>query len=178
MQARFTETLLKDMAQVPFQADRIFSQAESGRPKTEVLALLQQRHPSAAGLHFVEDKLGTLNKVGPSVTGWMAVVRVAALTMIWSLGMWTWAARYTVLAEMLWLPSSLDSVPHPEPFIALAESTKKLRQVQNQQGLLLIRAAGGGKVGAFCVPAECCRRIIQCVQSCTALMPCKSFGSP
>ena len=82
MQARFTEALLKDMAQVPFQADRIFSQAESGRPKTEVLALLQQRHPSAAGLHFVEDKLGTLNKVGPSVTGWMAVVWVAALTMI------------------------------------------------------------------------------------------------
>ena len=47
---------------MPFQADRIFSQAESGRPKTEVLAMLQQRHPKAKSLHFVEDKLSTLNK--------------------------------------------------------------------------------------------------------------------
>ena len=65
LQARFTETLLKDMAKTPFSADRIFSQAESGRPKTEVLRMLQERHPNSM-YHFVEDKLGTLEKVSPS----------------------------------------------------------------------------------------------------------------
>lgn len=52
------------MAKVPFQADRIFSQAESGRPKTEVLRLLEDRHPGTS-YHFVEDKVGTLEKVCP-----------------------------------------------------------------------------------------------------------------
>lgn len=61
-QARFTEALLKDMAKTPFSADRIFSQAESGRPKTEVLQMLQERHPDTM-YHFVEDKFGTLEKV-------------------------------------------------------------------------------------------------------------------
>lgn len=62
MQARFTETLMRDMANVPFQADRIFSQAESGRPKTEVLRMLEERHPNTE-YHFIEDKFGTLEKV-------------------------------------------------------------------------------------------------------------------
>ena len=59
--------LLKDMAKVPFQADRIFSQAESGRPKTEVLSMLQERHPDTM-YHFVEDKFGTLEKVNLKLT--------------------------------------------------------------------------------------------------------------
>ena len=63
LQARFTEALLKDMAKVPIQADRIFSQAESGRPKTEVLRMLEKRHPDME-YHFIEDKFGTLEKVG------------------------------------------------------------------------------------------------------------------
>ena len=62
MQARFTEALLRDMAKVPLPADRIFSQAETGRPKTEVLQMLQERHPDTQ-YHFVEDKLSTLEKV-------------------------------------------------------------------------------------------------------------------
>lgn len=62
MQARFTEALLRDMAEVPLPADRIFSQAESGRPKSEVLQMLEQRHPGT-DYHFIEDKMGTLEKV-------------------------------------------------------------------------------------------------------------------
>ena len=67
MQARFTEALLKDLAGIDFPADRIFSQAESGRPKTEVLAMLQDRHPGTE-YYFIEDKLGTLEKVGTAQT--------------------------------------------------------------------------------------------------------------
>ncbi len=51
------------MARVELPEDRIFSQTVSGRPKSEVLELLQRRHPGAT-YHFVEDKLGTLEKVG------------------------------------------------------------------------------------------------------------------
>lgn len=54
---------MRDMAEVPFPPDRIFSQTVSGRPKTEVLEQLAARHPRAAGLVFVEDKLTTLEKV-------------------------------------------------------------------------------------------------------------------
>ena len=54
--------MLKELAKIPLPADRIFSQAESGRPKTEVLTLLQDRHPGTQ-YHFVEDKYGTLEKV-------------------------------------------------------------------------------------------------------------------
>ena len=50
------------MAKAPLPADRIFSQAETGRPKTEVLEMLQERHPDTQ-YHFVEDKLSTLEKV-------------------------------------------------------------------------------------------------------------------
>jgi hypothetical protein len=50
------------MAKVPIPAERIFSQAESGRPKTEVLVMLEARHPGTH-YHFVEDKFGTLEKV-------------------------------------------------------------------------------------------------------------------
>ena len=61
-QARFTAALLTD-AGVPFADERIFSQTVSGRPKGEVLSMLAGRHPGAAGYHFVEDKLSTLEAV-------------------------------------------------------------------------------------------------------------------
>lgn len=62
MQARFTEALLKEKAKVDFSADRIFSTTVSGQPKSEVLQELEQKHPDTH-YHFVEDKLGTLDKV-------------------------------------------------------------------------------------------------------------------
>ena len=62
LQARFTEALMKDKAQIDFPADRIFSTAETGQPKSEVLKQLEQKHPGTS-YHFVEDKLGTLDKV-------------------------------------------------------------------------------------------------------------------
>lgn len=62
MQARFTEALMKDKANVDFSADRILSTAETGQPKSEVLKQLQQRHAGTT-YHFVEDKMGTLDKV-------------------------------------------------------------------------------------------------------------------
>mmetsp|Transcript_33385 Transcript_33385/g.79148 ORF Transcript_33385/g.79148 Transcript_33385/m.79148 type:complete len:339 (-) Transcript_33385:163-1179(-) len=61
-QARFTEALLRDMAGIPFPSDRIFSQTVSGRPKSEVLAMLMEQHPNAE-LRFFEDKMGTLEKI-------------------------------------------------------------------------------------------------------------------
>lgn len=72
-QARFTETILNQMAGIPFPGDRIFSQTVSGRPKSEVLEGLQAAHPEAESLHFVEDKLSTLEKVRKK--GKMAVGR-------------------------------------------------------------------------------------------------------
>lgn len=51
------------MAEVPFPDDHIFSQTVSGRPKSEVLLKLEERHPGAAAYHFIEDKLSTLEKV-------------------------------------------------------------------------------------------------------------------
>jgi hypothetical protein len=51
------------MAKVPLDTDRIFSQTVSGQPKSEVLTMLQERHPSTQ-YHFIEDKMGTLEKVG------------------------------------------------------------------------------------------------------------------
>ncbi|PNH07152.1 hypothetical protein TSOC_006401 [Tetrabaena socialis] len=70
--AHYTELLMRDMAAVPFPLDRIFSQTVSGRPKGEVLAALAGRHPDAAALVFVEDKLSTLEKVikDPSLSAW------------------------------------------------------------------------------------------------------------
>ena len=62
-QARFTETILQQMAHIEFPMDRIFSQTVSGRPKSEVLEDLQKQHPEAESFHFVEDKLSTLEKV-------------------------------------------------------------------------------------------------------------------
>jgi len=70
-QARFTETILKRMAGIDFPIERIFSQTVSGRPKSEVLLDLQNKHPEASsssssrggGYHFVEDKMSTLDKV-------------------------------------------------------------------------------------------------------------------
>ena len=50
------------MAQVPFPDDHIFSQTVSGAPKSEVLLQLEAAHPGAAGYHFIEDKMGTLEK--------------------------------------------------------------------------------------------------------------------
>lgn len=62
LQARFTEALMKDKAKIDFSAGRIFSTAETGQPKSEVLKQLEQRHPGTS-YHFVEDKMGTLDKV-------------------------------------------------------------------------------------------------------------------
>ncbi|PRW56992.1 hypothetical protein C2E21_4196 [Chlorella sorokiniana] len=62
-QARFTEAILRQMAGIHFPMDRIFSQTVSGRPKSEVLEMLAERHPEAGSYHFVEDKLSTLEKV-------------------------------------------------------------------------------------------------------------------
>lgn len=61
-QAHFTHMILEQMAGIDFPEDRIFSQTVSGRPKSEVLAALERRHPGTT-YHFVEDKLGTLEKV-------------------------------------------------------------------------------------------------------------------
>ena len=63
-QARFTEALLHNAANLPLPPERIFSTAETGQPKSEVLLQLHARHPSAE-CHFVEDKLSTLEKVMP-----------------------------------------------------------------------------------------------------------------
>lgn len=63
MQAHFTELLMRDMAKVDFPPDRIFSQTVSGRPKSEVLETLEQRHSDASAYIFVEDKFSTLKKV-------------------------------------------------------------------------------------------------------------------
>jgi hypothetical protein len=62
-QARFTETILRQMAGIEFPMERIFSQTVSGRPKSEVLQNLQSLHPNVESYHFVEDKLSTLEKV-------------------------------------------------------------------------------------------------------------------
>lgn len=62
MQARFTEALLKEAAHVDLPSHRIFSTTVSGQPKSEVLQELEQKHPNST-YHFVEDKLGTLDKV-------------------------------------------------------------------------------------------------------------------
>lgn len=74
-QARFTETILKRMAGLDFPIERIFSQTVSGRPKSEVLLDLQNKHPEASsggGYHFVEDKMSTLDKVVniPELEAW------------------------------------------------------------------------------------------------------------
>lgn len=71
-QAHFTDTLLREMAGVELPMERIFSQTVSGQPKAEVLAMLQERHSDAAGMHFVEDKMGTLDKVArdPRLGDW------------------------------------------------------------------------------------------------------------
>ncbi|GMH34394.1 hypothetical protein BSKO_02228 [Bryopsis sp. KO-2023] len=61
-QARFTATLLRDMAGVEFPMERIFSMTVSGRPKTEVLAMLEEKHPDRR-CFFIEDKISTLEKV-------------------------------------------------------------------------------------------------------------------
>ena len=61
-QARFTEMILRNMAGIDFPAERIFSQTTSGRPKSEVLEMLEERHPRSR-YHFVEDKFTTLEKV-------------------------------------------------------------------------------------------------------------------
>ena len=61
-QARFTEALLHNAANLPLPPERIFSTAETGQPKSEVLLQLHARHPGAE-CHFVEDKLSTLEKV-------------------------------------------------------------------------------------------------------------------
>jgi len=63
--ARFTEALMHNMAKIPIRSEHIFSTTVSGQPKSDILKELQQQHPGAS-CHFVEDKLGTLEKVRPS----------------------------------------------------------------------------------------------------------------
>ena len=53
---------MHNMAKVPISPDHIFSTTVSGQPKSDILKDLQQQHPGAS-CHFVEDKLGTLEKV-------------------------------------------------------------------------------------------------------------------
>jgi len=62
MQARFTEALMHNTAKVPIPSEDIFSTTVSGQPKSEILVDLQRQHPDMK-YHFVEDKLGTLEKV-------------------------------------------------------------------------------------------------------------------
>ena len=62
LQARFTEAILRDKAHISSLSDRIFSTAETGHPKSDVLVDLEKQHPGTE-YHFVEDKLGTLEKV-------------------------------------------------------------------------------------------------------------------
>lgn len=62
-QARFVEAILHRLAGIDLPPERIFSQAESGAPKYEILELLEQRHPNTK-YYFVEDKALTLHKVG------------------------------------------------------------------------------------------------------------------
>ena len=62
LQARFTEAILRDKAHISSLSDRIFSTAETGHPKSNVLVDLEKQHPGTE-YHFVEDKLGTLEKV-------------------------------------------------------------------------------------------------------------------
>lgn len=53
---------MRDKAHISSLSDRIFSTAETGHPKSDVLVDLEKEHPGAE-YHFVEDKLGTLEKV-------------------------------------------------------------------------------------------------------------------
>lgn len=66
-QARFTEALMHSMAKVPIPSEDIFSTTVSGQPKSEILVDLQRRHPGLT-YHFVEDKLGTLEKASLSAS--------------------------------------------------------------------------------------------------------------
>lgn len=70
-QQRFTIQLLNDMAGIPFPPERVMSQTESGRPKTERLLELESLHPGRDYV-FVEDKLSTLEKVcqAPELDHW------------------------------------------------------------------------------------------------------------
>ena len=80
LQARFTEALMKDKAKIDLSAERIFSTAETGQPKSEVLKQLEQRHPGTS-YHFVEDKMGTLDKVRsmpPSCTSMLIMLASCA----------------------------------------------------------------------------------------------------
>jgi hypothetical protein len=71
-QARFTHRLMNELAGVYFPMERIFSQTESGRPKSEVLAALGAKAPPGVRMTFVEDKLSTLEAVAatPGCEGW------------------------------------------------------------------------------------------------------------
>ena len=62
LQERYTLALLKELGAINFPPERCFSMTVSGKPKTTVLRELMDLHPDAK-LHFVEDKLGTLDKV-------------------------------------------------------------------------------------------------------------------
>ena len=69
LQAHYTSALLSDKAGVVFDDSRIFSTTLSGEPKATVLARLAQEHPEAQQKIFIEDKMGTLEKVSPALKG-------------------------------------------------------------------------------------------------------------
>ena len=53
VQARFTHSLLNDMAHIAIPSDRIYSTAKTRQPKSSVMAMLQKRYPGTQ-YHFVE----------------------------------------------------------------------------------------------------------------------------
>ena len=79
-QARFTAAILAQLAGVSLPESRIHSTTVSGEPKSAVLARLAEAaafgddpsSSSAPQLHFVEDKLATLEAVCkvPALAGW------------------------------------------------------------------------------------------------------------
>lgn len=70
--ARFTAALLHNLAGVSLPMERIHSQTASGRPKTEVLRVLQGLHPGVGRKVFVEDKLSALRQAeaDAELDGW------------------------------------------------------------------------------------------------------------
>ena len=58
---------MHNMAKVPVPSEDIFSTTVSGQPKSEILVDLQRQHRGLT-YHFVEDKLGTLEKASISAS--------------------------------------------------------------------------------------------------------------
>jgi hypothetical protein len=63
LQAHYTSALLSEKAGVVFDDSRIHSTTLTGEPKAAVLARLAEAHPNVDQKIFIEDKMGTLEKV-------------------------------------------------------------------------------------------------------------------